>query len=91
MTGNEVEAFSLCDAMMIYASNTDLYGWASSAPSLDSDDRRVAARKHKYLASRMPELYSRVAATVAPNTRFRRYLDFSYDFYQQSLKVNPDV
>jgi hypothetical protein len=87
ITGNQVDAFSLCDAMMIYASNCDFYGWTVECSDAPRHLKDWAIGRYRELVRNMPSLYHMLIAIVAPGTRYRRYLEHSMQCFDSSLKL----
>ncbi len=91
ITGNDVDAFSLCDAMMIYASNCDFYAW--TVASSDARDRLKdwAVMRYRTLVRQMPTLQQRLVALVPAGTRYRRYIDHAMRCFESTVSVYGDL
>jgi hypothetical protein len=91
ITGNEVDAFSLCDAMMIYASNCDFFAWSIAAPDAPRRLQDWAVMRYRTLVRQMPALHQRLAALVPEGTRYRRYIDHAMDCFEGTVRMYGDL
>jgi hypothetical protein len=87
ITGNEVDAFSLCDAMMIYASNCDFFAWTVTSSDIPSRLKDWAVMRYRMLVRQMPALYQSLAALVPEGTRYRRYIEHAMHCFETTLRL----
>lgn len=87
ITGNEVDAFSLCDAMMIYASNCDFFAWTVASSDAPGRLKDWAVMRYRILAQQMPALHQSLAALVHQGTRYRRYIDHAMQCFEATVRL----